>query len=1031
MAVTVYEQYRQLLLDDNLSDTTTREFLAPVGFDNWRQAHQVLLRLADSGQTRPALLALLPNLLLALAGAANPDRVLVNFERFALSISGRVDLFQYLAHNPRAIEILVTLFAGSQFLTEILLRHPEYFQRLARHKNLAQTKTGHQLYEQARITAGSGECNAEKLAALDALRCFQRWELLRIGACDLLGLFDLPTTTGQLSCLADSLIQTCLELAAAELDMDPAGFAVIGMGKLGGGELNYSSDIDLLFLAAANAHQYWRLGQRLIDILARVTPEGFLYRVDMRLRPWGRDGALVNSIDGHLAYLRQHAGLWEKQALLKARLVAGDRQVGGDFLGRAEPLLFESLNEAVRADVRAMKQRIETQLRRRGRAWGEVKLGEGSIRDVEFVTQYLQLAHGGSHPELRSGNTLDALARLLAGGFLAADEYRVLHDGYILLRTVEHHLQLMFYRQTHILPNDADALKHLARRLGFQGGAAGALFVARYQQHSRAIRTVYEHYLESDEAKIQGAKTMNQAINDHRPKAVDRHLTRMPASYANTFSEFDIERHAELAERLDEDNPVEVEAVPLDGEHWRVTVVGYDYLGELSVICGLLFVYGFDIVDGHVFSYGRLAGPSSPSTQTRRRPRRSRRPSLSTPDRRQKIVDVFTVSSVKGEITAEAWQRYKEELAELLAKLRAGEQREAQGQLAKRVAVVLRETAGSAAKLYPVDIEIDNDSDERHTVLRIDAPDTIGFLYEFTNALALNGVNIRRMTVETIGQRVRDTLYVTDTLGEKITAPDKQRELRAATALIKHFTHLLPNSPNPELALLHFHQFVGQLFMRSDWTDELTSLERPEVMDTLARLLGVSDFLWNDFLRMQYANLFPVVRDVETLSSGKTRQQLEAELAATLQAADGPEARRVALNDFKDREMFRVDMRQIQGHITGFGQFSAELTDLAEVVVAAAYHLCRGELEAIFGQPRLEDGRPCPLSVCALGKSGGRELGFASDIELMFVFAGNGQTSGPQVISTFDFYTRLVHEVDRSIRSKREGICEIDLRLPP
>lgn len=1033
MAVSVYEQYRQLLLADNPNKAEVREFLAPVGFDDWRQAHQVLLRLADNGPARPALLALLPNLLLALAGAANPDRVLVNFERFAASLSGRADLFQDLAHTPRAIEILVTLFAGSQFLTEILLRHPEYFQRLARHKNLAQTKTGRQIYEQARNAAGSGECEAEKLAAADALRCFQRGEMLRIGACDLLGLFDLPTTTAQLSCLADSLIQACLDLAAAELGIDPAGFAVIGMGKLGGGELNYSSDIDLVFLAAANAHQYWRLGQRLIDILARVTPEGFLYRVDMRLRPWGRDGALVNSVEGHLAYLRQHAGLWEKQALLKARPVAGDRQVGADFMGQAEPLLFVSLNEAVRADVRAMKQRIEAQLRRSGRAWGEVKLGEGSIRDVEFVTQYLQLAHGGAFPELRSGNTLEALARLAAGGFISAGEYGVLHDGYILLRTVEHHLQLMHYRQTHILPNDADALKNLARRLGFQGGAAGAQFVARYQQHSRAIRTVYQRYLESDEAKIQGATTMNQAINDHRPKAVDRHLTRMPASYAHTFSEFDIERHAELVGRLDEDNPVEVEAVPLDKKHWRVTVVGYDYLGELSVICGLLFVYGFDIVDGHVFSYGRLAGPASASTPTRRRPRRQHRPLPPAPeqDRRQKIVDVFTVSPVKGEITAEAWQRYKEELAELLGKLRAGEQREAQGHLAKRVAVVLRETSGATARLYPVDIEIDNDSDERHTVLRIDAPDTIGFLYEFTNALALNGVNIRRMTVETIGQRVRDTLYVTNTLGQKITSADKQRELRAATALIKHFTHLLPNSPNPELALLHFHQFLGQLFMRPDWADELTSLERPEVMDTLARLLGVSDFLWNDFLRMQYANLFPVVRDVETLSSGKTRPQLEAELAAALQAAAGPEARRVALNDFKDREMFRVDMRQIQGHITGFGQFSAELTDLAEVVVTAAYHLCREELEATFGQPRLEDGRPCPLSVCALGKSGGRELGFASDIELMFVFAGNGQTSGPQVISTFDFYTRLVHEVDRSIRSKREGIFEIDLRLRP
>lgn len=1032
MFTTVYEQCRNLL-QEQLGDEEVRELLAPVGFEDWRQARLSLLRLAGNGHSRPALITTLPKLLLALAGAANPDRVLVNFERFALG-SNRADLYQYLSGNPRAIEILVTLFAGSQFLTEILLRYPQYFERLVRHQRLAQPKSRSELYAQAQDAASSCLCDAELLPVGDSLRCFQRWELLRIGACDLLDLFDLPTATRQLSYLADSLVQVCLELAAAELEIDPAGFVVLGMGKLGGEELNYSSDIDLLFLAEAQAQGYWRLGQRLIDLLTRATPAGFLYRVDMRLRPWGRDGALVNSVEGHLAYLRQQAGLWEKQALLKARVVAGDSQVGEEFLRRAEPLMFDSYEDTVRADVRAMKQRIEAQLRRRGRSWGEVKLGEGSIRDIEFVTQYLQLTRGGARPEIRSRNTLDGLDRLAAGGLLQPGEYQVLHDGYILLRTVEHHLQLMHYRQTHVLPDEPEALTHLARRLGFQGITAGAQFVARYQQHSAAIRRVYERYLENNEVEPQGTITMNQALSDDLPKSVTRHLTRMPPSYATTFSEADIERHTELVDRLNEDNPVEVEAAALDDSHWRVTIVGYDYLGELSLICGLLFVYGFDIVDGHVFSYGRLDAP--PVARSRRRQRYPRRPVLSgqarpDKDERQKIVDVFTVHSVQGKVGPEQWLKYKEDLAALSRKLRAGEQREAQGELAKRIAGVFRETTGSTTTLYPIDIEIDNSSEEKQTVLRIDALDTVGFLYEFTNALALTGVNIRRMTVETIGRRVRDTLYVTDAHGQKITSPAKQRELRAATALIKHFTHLLPRSPNPELALLQFHQFVGHLFTHPNWADELTSLERPEVMDTLARLLGVSDFLWNDFLRMQHANLFPLVTNLDALTRAKTKQQFQAELAAALQAAGDAESRRAALNEFKDREMFRVDMRQIQGHITEFGKFSAELTDLAETVVEAAYGLCLEELEAVFGRPYLDNGQPCAASVCALGKCGGRELGFASDIELMFLFAGNGQTTGPRVTSAFDFYSRLVYEVDRAIRSKREGIFQIDLRLRP
>ena len=204
--------------------------------------------------------------------------------------------------------------------------------------------------------------------------------------------------------------------------------------------------------------------------------------------------------------------------------------------------------------------------------------------------------------------------------------------------------------------------------------------------------------------------------------------------------------------------------------------------------------------------------------------------------------------------------------------------------------------------------------------------------------------------------------------------------------------------------MLHFRQFIAQLFQRPDWPDELASLERPEVLDALARLLGVSEFLWDDFLRMQYANLFPVVRDVDALETVKSRAQLQAELEAELRPVhDGPQPPACAttrpggqtLNAFKDREMFRIDMRHILGHTDEFWDFSHELTDLAEVVVNSAYHLCHEDLRALHGAPLLEDGAPSEMAVCALGKCGGRELGFASDIELMFVYAGNGRTSRP------------------------------------
>src|SRR3990172_12275652 len=171
----------------------------------------------------------------------------------------------------------------------------------------------------------------------------------------------------------------------------------------------------------------------------------------------------------------------------------------------------------------------------------------------------------------------------------------------------------------------------------------------------------------------------------------------------------------------------------------------------------------------------------------------------------------------------------------------------APGGVEKRGGGAPRATPESSSRLCPVEIEIDNEASPRSTVLRIRSEDTIGFLYELSNALALSGMNVSRVIVTSHRDRVFDTLYVTDPAGSKITDPARQRELRAAVVLIKHFTHLLPHSPNPEAALLHFQEFLEQLFEQPNWLEELSSLERTDVLDALARLLGVSNFLWQGF----------------------------------------------------------------------------------------------------------------------------------------------------------------------------------------
>jgi [glutamine synthetase] adenylyltransferase / [glutamine synthetase]-adenylyl-L-tyrosine phosphorylase len=1059
--------------------------LEQQGFSDGRAAARSLARLTTGKRRRQAFAAFAVHLFAALSEAGDPDRVLATFERFLQSAhtaaggDGQPELvlYDFLAAQPRAVEMLVRIFSGSQFLAEILLRNPEYIENLLDRRQLAKVKSRERFYAEARAAVAGQDTAADQL---DALRRYQRGDMLRIGACDLLGLYDLPAVTLQLSNLADSLVQVCLEIAAAQVAATlpegetggQRGFAVIGMGKLGGRELNYSSDIDFIFLADPASTAATRLGERLIDGLARVTTEGFLYRVDMRLRPWGKVGPLVSSPDGFIAYLKKHALLWEKQALLKARVVAGDPEVGEDFIRRVRPLLFDDPVEAIRADVFAMKQRTEAFVQQKTRGASDVKLGEGSIRDVEFVLQFLQLSNGARLPDLLSANTLDGLTRCLNARLLSFGEYRVLSDGYIFLRTIEHHLQMMDYRQTHTLPDDAHAIASLARRLGFEGPegggqtsgsqvaighGAGEKFLLRYQQHATAIREIYLRYIgriemrRPDRTRLQPGSMPGKDVSGEPSRTVetfaqvvDTHRARMNPSYAERFNAEEIARHAELAGQLDADHLSVVDCQELPNGDWQVAVIAVDFPGELSLICGLMYVYGLDIQTGAAFTY-ELPGDDA-GHQERKTDR--------------KIVDVFTVRAVRSSKPwAETWPQYAQDLEELLHMMRAGQRREARGMLAKRVGAALFEAGQAASQgaspdaanaLFPIQIQIDNKSSDRYTVLHIDTPDTVGFLYEFTTALTINRIYIAQVLVSSAGNQVRDTLFVTDENGQKITNPDRQRELRAATVLIKHFTHLLPYSPNPESALLHFPEFISQLFKRANWPDELGSLERPEVLQAMARLLGVSDFLWDDFLRMQYVNLYPVVTDMDALATAKTRTELQAELEAILaEVHAGPQPPtedapwQEALNAFKDREMFRIDMRHILGHTREFWDFAVELTDLAEVVVNAAYHLCHEDLRVIYGTPCLEDAADASvdnergnlnvseMSVCALGKCGGRELGFASDIELMFIYSGNGKTSGPQVISSTEFYEKLVQNFVRTIRARREGVFEIDLQLRP
>jgi glutamate-ammonia-ligase adenylyltransferase len=332
-------------------------------------------------------------------------------------------------------------------------------------------------------------------------------------------------------------------------------------------------------------------------------------------------------------------------------------------------------------------------------------------------------------------------------------------------------------------------------------------------------------------------------------------------------------------------------------------------------------------------------------------------------------------------------------------------------------------------QLLPVEIAIDNHSMSADTVLRITSRDIPGFLFAFANALSLLEISIEAATIRTEAETVHDTFFIRDLYGRKITDVDKLRELRFACALIKQFAYLLPHSPNPGQAIRQFRDLASRMLAKPELAADFASVQTAGAMTTLAEMMGVSRFLWEDFLRMQHENLFPLIRNRTEIEKALDPEQLSEELRRELAECNDPEEQVQRLNAFKDREMFRIDLRHITRTI-GDVLFARELSALTDLVVTEAARLCLARLEPRFGKP-LVDGRPCGWGILAAGKYGGREMGFASDLELLFVYEDEGETSGLKTVANSQYFEEFVRTFLKTLQSRKEGIFEIDLRLRP
>ncbi len=543
---------KDLILAPELTTEQVNQILEPYSFQDVSRAARNLQNLAVGLSPLPqAFSEIVEFLLKSVADSPAPDAALNNFERFAAKTFDRLWLYRLLREAPFLLQMLTTCFGASAYLSDILVRNPEYFYELIDASVMSEPKNHEMMYGELTKSVGLFQLAEQKL---NAMRRYKRKETLRIGLRDLLGDADLETTTLELTNLAEAALLVCYEIGTAELtakfgvpygelpnpplqggdprdshwappwtgggEKVPSTFVVIAMGKFGGYELNFSSDIDVMFVyshdgetdgGVENRHYFAKLCEFIINGLSEVTVAGYVFRVDARLRPQSSVGVIARSIDSYEAYYEGWGESWERQALIKARPAAGDLKLGGQFIQMLQPFVYQRyLDEfsiaEIKMDIRQTKARIERRISEKvalNPACGasvhtHVKLGIGGIRDIEFIIQCLQLIHGGPLPALRNRNSLESIDLLYRHGLLNPTDQHVLAEAYRFLRMVEHRIQMEADQQRYSLPSKAADVIKLAKCMRYretESASAPEAFQADYTRHTRAVRSIFEKIL--------------------------------------------------------------------------------------------------------------------------------------------------------------------------------------------------------------------------------------------------------------------------------------------------------------------------------------------------------------------------------------------------------------------------------------------------------------------------------------------------------------------------------------------------------
>jgi glutamate-ammonia-ligase adenylyltransferase len=485
----------------NIEEVEAVENLRKLGFKNPEIAIDLLSKLLD-----PKLGALtqggrlnarkvIPAFLRKILKSFDPDSALVNLERFISGIGWRSSIYAVLLENPDIIKLLARLFSTSGYLSNFLIRHPEYLDVITLRDVRAEFASKEDMLESLQASIGDAKDFEDKL---DTIRRFRHVETLKICLRDLNGEVD-PFYVGKyLSMVAEAILEVGLELVWDIVKHSKKGknkrmqMLILGMGKLGGREMSYNSDLDVIFIYEGNDHEFYsKLGQKVVSVLSVPTGEGFAYKMDMGLRPSGRSGALVTSFDSFKKYHEDSAQIWERQALIRAIPAAGNWKLGVKVMKTVKHFVYEkSLPKDFYKEIHRLRSRMEKELAKETAHKVNIKTGRGGTVDIEFLVQMLQLKYGGEYENVRVQNTIDALFGLRYSGLMEDGEFKILKEGLFFLKKMENLLRLLHDRSINEL-YESDFQK-LASELGMKN--EGQKLREEYISRTNKIREIYDKY---------------------------------------------------------------------------------------------------------------------------------------------------------------------------------------------------------------------------------------------------------------------------------------------------------------------------------------------------------------------------------------------------------------------------------------------------------------------------------------------------------------------------------------------------------